>query len=98
MYVRVRGDGAITLPVELRRKYSVNPGEYYQISVSGKGKISLTPKRSVCSLCGAEVLSVNSVTGMCPYCNHILSDMVKRGWDLGQAIKHLQKERRKGSI
>lgn len=98
MFIRVRGDGAFTLPVELRRKYAVNPGEYYKVSVSGKGEITLTPKRSVCSLCGAEVLAVNTITGACPYCGMVLSDMVRKGYDLDAAIKKLRKERKKGSI
>lgn len=49
-FVKVRGDGAITIPVELRRKHSVTPGTWYQVSVTSKGKIVLSPKRTVCSL------------------------------------------------
>ena len=31
-FVKVRGDGAITIPVELRRKHSVTPGTWYQVT------------------------------------------------------------------
>ena len=97
-FVKVRGDGAITIPVEFRRKHSVTPGTWYQVSVTSKGKIVLSPKRTVCSLCGAEVLSVDAVTGTCPYCKTILTDMVRSGFDLSSALKHMQHQRKNGSF
>lgn len=97
-FVKVRGDGAITIPIELRNKHSILPGTWYQVSVTSKGKIMLSPKRTVCSMCGAEVLSVDAVTGTCPYCKTILTDMVRKGFDLSSAIKQMQHQRKNGAL
>lgn len=97
-FMKVREDGAITIPVELRRKHSITPGTWYHISVTSKGKVVLSPQRTVCSLCGAQVVSVDAVTGTCHYCKTILTDMVRKGFDLSSALKQMQRQRKNGSF
>lgn len=97
-FMKVREDGAITIPVELRRRHSITPGTWYQVSVTSKGKVVLSPQRTVCSLCGAQVASVDTVTGTCPYCKTILTEMVRKGFDLSSALKHLQRHRKNGGF
>ena len=43
-FVKVRGDGAITIPVELRRKHSVTPGTWYQLQAKGKSCCPLSAR------------------------------------------------------
>lgn len=97
-FVKVRQDGAITIPVELRRKHSIDPGTWYLVTVNAKGKLILSSQRCVCSLCGANVVSVDSVTGTCTYCKSILTDLVRSGMDLSGALRHMQKRRKNGSF
>lgn len=97
-FVRVRADGAITLPIELRRKHAIDPGTWYEVSVNSKGKIVLSAQRCVCSLCGANVRGVDSVTGTCSYCKSALTNLVREGMDLSSALKHMQFRRKNGSF
>jgi bifunctional DNA-binding transcriptional regulator/antitoxin component of YhaV-PrlF toxin-antitoxin module len=42
--IQVRGKGSLTLPVELRRKYSVNDGDVYTLIDVGEGAFMLVPQ------------------------------------------------------
>jgi len=97
-FVKVRQDGAITIPVEVRNKHSMLPGTWYEVTVNGKGRITLIPQRCQCSLCGANVTAVDGVTGTCAYCKVVLTDMVRKGIDLGAALKQMQKVRKNGGF
>lgn len=97
-FVKVRQDGAITIPVELRRKHSIAPGSWYEVSVNSKGRIVMSSQRCVCSLCGANVVNVDAVTGTCSYCKTMLTTLVREGIDLSSALKHMQRRRKNSSF
>lgn len=96
--VRVRQNGTVTIPAVLRRKFAVAPGTEYDISVNGKGKIILSPRRCICSLCGAQVINVDVVTGTCSYCKTMLTHLIQQGLDLSTALQQLQCRRKNGSF
>lgn len=97
-FIRVRHDGAITIPFELRRKYSITPGAWYQISISSKGRLLLSPQQCKCSLCGEPVASIDTVTGTCKSCKDELTNLVRGGMSLSGALKYVQCRRKNGSI
>ena len=42
--IQIRGKGAVTLPVELRRKYSLDEGDIITLIDLGDGSFLLTPR------------------------------------------------------
>lgn len=94
MFVRVRQDGSVCIPAALRRKYGIEPGSWFKVAGDGRGKLTFSTERCACSLCGAAVKSVDSVTGTCPYCKSALTHLVREGMDLGVALRHLQQRRK----
>lgn len=97
-FIKVRQDGAITIPVELRRKHSIDPGAWYKVTVNSNGNVILSPQSSVCSLCGTTVAGVDPVTGTCPNCRMTLTGLVQEGMDLSSALKYMQLRRKSGSF
>ena len=43
-YLRIRSNGQITLPAEIRRKAGVQEGDLFQVVVDSDGSIHLLPK------------------------------------------------------
>ena len=43
-YLRVRSNGQITLPAEVRRKAGVQEGDLFEVIVEADGSIRLSPK------------------------------------------------------
>lgn len=97
-FVKVRQDGSVNIPANLRNRCGILPKENFEISVNGKGVITLRPKRVHCTLCEAEVTAVDGISGMCIYCQRILNDMVRHGMDLSLAIKQLRRDRQHKNI
>lgn len=98
MFVKVRQDGSINIPHELRKRFCIRPGAWYSVTANGKGKIFLQSQRCQCSLCGTPVTSVDSVTGTCSNCKYTLTKMVQDGMDLSCALKELQHRHYRGDI
>lgn len=98
MFVKVRQDGSVNIPAALRRKYSITPGTWFEVTGNGKGKLTFSTRRVTCSLCGAHVKSVDSVTGTCIFCKDALTTLVRQGMSLSYALRHLQKQRQSGNF
>lgn len=64
MTVKIRGKGALTLPVELRRKYNLEEGDVFTLIDLGDGAFVLTPRLSQVDRLGnrvAQALEAGSV-------------------------------------
>ena len=63
--VQMRGKGAVTLPVELRRKYGLGEGDVFTLIDLGDGSFLLTPRMPQVDRLGdrvAEALAQQKVT------------------------------------
>lgn len=55
-YVRVRQDGTITIPAQIRRQGQFVPGAWVLVQPAAGGKLELTPKHSIAACVGAKSL------------------------------------------
>ncbi len=63
--VQLRDKGVITLPMSLRRKYNLRPGDVFSISDLGEGVFVLRPQSSRVAALGdmvAEILQAEEVS------------------------------------
>ena len=77
MTVQIWRKGAITLPVELRRRYGLNEGDSFTLTDLGKGSFLLTPQVSEVARLGDQVVQV----------------MAEEGVDLEEMLRALDQER-----
>ncbi len=56
--IQLRNKGVLTLPVSLRRKYGLRPGDVFEISDLGGGVFMLTPKTSRVAALGDKVAEI----------------------------------------
>jgi bifunctional DNA-binding transcriptional regulator/antitoxin component of YhaV-PrlF toxin-antitoxin module len=62
--IQIRQKGAITVPVELRRKYSLSEGDIFTLVDLGSGAFILTPGRSEVARLGDQVAELLSEEGV----------------------------------
>jgi len=62
--VQMRGKGAVTLPVELRRKYGLNEGDVFTLIELGDGSFLLTPHVTQVDRLGDRVAEVLTQEGV----------------------------------
>lgn len=62
--IQLRDKGVLTLPMSLRRKYSLRPGDVFAISDLGEGVFMLTPKTSRVAALGDKVADILQAEGV----------------------------------
>jgi bifunctional DNA-binding transcriptional regulator/antitoxin component of YhaV-PrlF toxin-antitoxin module len=62
--IQLREKGVITLPMSLRRKYSLRPGDVFSVSDLGDGAIMITPKTSRIVALGDQVADILQAEGV----------------------------------
>lgn len=62
--VQLREKGVITLPISLRRKYSLRPGDVFSLVELGEGAFALTPKTSRMAALGDKVSEILQGAGV----------------------------------
>jgi bifunctional DNA-binding transcriptional regulator/antitoxin component of YhaV-PrlF toxin-antitoxin module len=62
--IRLRDKGVITLPISLRRKYSLRAGDVFSLSDLGDGAFVLTPKVSRVATLGDKVADILQAEGL----------------------------------
>jgi bifunctional DNA-binding transcriptional regulator/antitoxin component of YhaV-PrlF toxin-antitoxin module len=62
--VQLRDKGVLTLPVGLRRKYNLKPGDVFEIVELGDGAFMLSPRPSQLAALGDKVAEVLGQTGL----------------------------------
>ncbi len=77
MTVQIRRKGIITLPVELRRRYSLDEGDVFTLADLGDGSFLLTPHVSQVARLGDQIARV----------------MAEEGVDVEEIVKALDEER-----
>jgi len=75
--IQIRGKGAVTLPIELRRKYGLDEGDIITLIDLGDGSFLLTPK----------------VTKVDRLGDRIAQAMAKEGISLDEILTALDEER-----
>lgn len=92
-YVRVRQDGTITIPAQIRRQGQFVPGAWVLVQPAAGGKLELTPKALNCSLCGRKVPTLDPQTNICPKCVNLIVKLVRSGASWSGAIKAVRDTR-----
>lgn len=62
--IQLRDKGLITLPVELRRRYRLEPGDVYTLADLGDGAFLLTPGTSKVSAHGDRIARLMAEQGV----------------------------------
>ena len=62
--IQLREKGVITLPISLRRKYSLRPGDVFSLVELGEGAFALTPKPSRVAALGDKVSEILQDAGV----------------------------------
>jgi len=62
--IQIRGKGAVTIPVELRRKYSLDEGDIITLIDLGDGSFLLTPKVTKVDRLGDRVAHAMAIEGI----------------------------------
>jgi bifunctional DNA-binding transcriptional regulator/antitoxin component of YhaV-PrlF toxin-antitoxin module len=62
--IQLRDKGVITLPMGLRRKYSLRTGDVFSISDLGEGVLMITPKVSRVAAMGDQVAEILQAAGV----------------------------------
>ncbi len=62
--VQLRDKGVLTLPVGLRRKYNLRPGDVFEIVELGDGAFTLSPRPSRLAASGDKVAEVLGQKGL----------------------------------
>ncbi len=62
--IQLRDKGVFTLPISLRRKYNLRPGDVFAISDLGEGVFMLTPKTSRVAALGDKVADILQAEGV----------------------------------
>lgn len=62
--IQLRDKGVITLPMRLRRKYSLQAGDVLSVSDLGAGVLMLTPKTSRVAALGDKVADILQAEGV----------------------------------
>jgi bifunctional DNA-binding transcriptional regulator/antitoxin component of YhaV-PrlF toxin-antitoxin module len=62
--IQLRDKGVITLPMNLRRKYSLRTGDVFAVSDLGEGVFMITPKTSRVAALGDEVAGILQAEGV----------------------------------
>lgn len=102
--VKLRKDGALNLPVRLRKMYDFRSGSTFSIEVTDEG-IKYTPRHMSCPICGEEMKTGIQLrvldSQICKSCDKELTGILtqKKCRTLSDAIKELSKQKnRKGSV
>ena len=64
MTIQIRGKGAVTLPIELRRKYGLSEGDIITLIDLGDGSFLLTPKLTHVDRLGDRVVQAMAKEGI----------------------------------
>lgn len=96
--IRVRKDGAVSIPKYLRTMYGVRHNARYSLEIREDGTIILKPFITVCAVCGVRSSESLIVLGVdvCKACDHGLTAMVKRGVPLSAAIDAMRIKKASG--
>ncbi len=62
--IQLRDKGVITLPMSLRRKYSLRTGDVFSVSDLGEGAFIITPKSSRVAALGDKVADILQAEGV----------------------------------
>ena len=62
--VQMRGKGALTLPIELRRKYNLAEGDVFTLIDLGDGALMLTPRLTQVDRLGDRVAQALEAAGV----------------------------------
>ena len=62
--IQLRDKGVITLPISLRRKYGLRPGDVFTLVELGDGAFTLTPKVSKVAALGDKVSEILQEAGV----------------------------------
>jgi bifunctional DNA-binding transcriptional regulator/antitoxin component of YhaV-PrlF toxin-antitoxin module len=62
--IQLRDKGVITLPMSLRRKYSLRTGDVFSVSDLGEGVFMITPKSSRVAALGDRVADILQAEGV----------------------------------
>jgi bifunctional DNA-binding transcriptional regulator/antitoxin component of YhaV-PrlF toxin-antitoxin module len=62
--IQLREKGVIILPISLRRKYSLRPGDVFSLVELGEGAFALTPKTSKVAALGDKVSKILQDAGV----------------------------------
>jgi bifunctional DNA-binding transcriptional regulator/antitoxin component of YhaV-PrlF toxin-antitoxin module len=62
--IQLRDKGVITLPMTLRRKYSLRTGDVFAVSDLGEGVFMITPKTSRVAALGDKVADILQAEGV----------------------------------
>lgn len=62
--IQIRGKGAVTLPIELRRKYGLEEGDIITLIDLGEGSFLLTPKVTQVDRLGDRVAQAMAKEGV----------------------------------
>ncbi len=80
--VKLRKDGAVNIPAQLRTAYGLRAGEKFEIKITATG-IQYVPAEMRCPVCEKKMTSSNSVAIMnqriCKACNLRAIDAIRAG-------------------
>jgi AbrB family looped-hinge helix DNA binding protein len=62
--IQMRSKGALTIPSELRRKYSLDEGDVFSVIDMGDGSLVLVPRVSVVPKLVAEIQALRREAGL----------------------------------
>jgi len=62
--IQIRGEGNLTLPINLRKKYGVDEGDVLTVIDMGDGSIMLTPRLSKINRLGEQVSRIMDTEGL----------------------------------
>ena len=91
--VRVRQDGSICIPADIRYRHGIRGGVVVQVKVNQLGQFVLTPEKFKCSCCGMTLRVVDKITGMCDACTGQVTNYVREGMSFNQAVARVRKSR-----
>lgn len=96
--VRVRQDGSIGIPVHVRHRLGVVPGQMVTITKDAQNRSYLKPEQLVCSCCHQKVNAISTYTGLCPACEQLVELHVQNGMALKYAIIEARKTGRDTTV
>lgn len=101
--VKLRKDGALNLPVKLRKLYGFRSGSVFEIQVID-GHVEYAPKHMMCPVCGTEMKLGEQRTlldtQICKKCDKDLANLLTTNGtsSVSGAIKELMRRNKKSSV
>ncbi len=93
--VKLRKDGALNIPVDLRTAYGLRSGMKFEIKLSATG-ITYAPSVMMCPICGEKMKPRASISVMgqriCRTCNNSVMESIRSGkvTTIDQAFRSVQ--------